>query len=111
MKHKKHYIYLSITFFMLCCCVLPNGCISVGPDYRPPKLKDPNFTVAGLSVLDNATPDTQKLADWWNGFNDPMMVELITRALTGSPDIHVAAARVQAARANWESAAPIIFRK
>ena len=99
MKHKKHYTSLSITFFMLCCCVLPSGCISVGPDYQTPKLKNPNFTVAGLSVPDNATSDTQKLADWWNGFNDPMMVELITRALTGSPDIHVAAARVQAARA------------
>ncbi len=99
MKHKKYYRKKALIFFLFCCSVLPNGCISVGPDYQIPKQKDPNFVVDGLSVPDNSSQDTQKLADWWNRFDDPLMVELITQVLEGSPDIHLAAAKVRAARA------------
>jgi NodT family efflux transporter outer membrane factor (OMF) lipoprotein len=99
MNHKFYSANLLTALFVLCCCVLVSGCISVGPDYTAPELYAPNFTIQGLAVDDNATDDVQKLADWWNGFGDEMLVGFVVRALDGSLDMHAAIARVQAARA------------
>jgi len=38
-------------------------------------------------------------AEWWKAFGDPGLSELIERALRGSPDLEIAAARVREARA------------
>lgn len=38
-------------------------------------------------------------AAWWKAFGDPALSELIERALRGSPDLDIAAARVREARA------------
>jgi len=99
MKHngliKNKFIIPLVSAILL----LSAGCVSVGPDYLAPELKEPDFNVTGYGPTDNATADIQKLADWWNGFDDPIMVELITRAMKNSPDIREAVARVRAARA------------
>ncbi len=99
MNHKWYSVHLSALLSMVCCCMLLNGCISVGPNYRSPELFEPNFRVQGLDVADNTTDNARMLATWWNGFNDDMLVEFITQALEGSPDIKAAIAKVQAARA------------
>jgi outer membrane protein TolC len=42
-------------------------------------------------------------ADWWRGFDDPVLADLIERATAGSPTLRVAAARAARAAANVES--------
>jgi len=42
-------------------------------------------------------------ADWWRGFDDPVLADLIERATAGSPSLRVAAARAARAAANVES--------
>lgn len=89
-----------IIIFPVCATLsLLTACITAGPDYLSPELKKPDFKISGCPSTDNTTTGIQKLADWWNGFDDSLMVEFITRALKNSPDIRVAAARVRAARA------------
>ena len=81
------------------CVALLTGCLSVGPTYHAPQLDLPDIAVAGWPPADNERAAADTLAAWWHTFGDAMLVDLITRALTDSPDIHAAIARVQAARA------------
>lgn len=71
------------------------GC-SVGPDYRPPAITVPDQFAHGESGIgaSNAV-----LANWWTGFGDPQLSELINRALTQNLDVQTAAARIREARA------------
>lgn len=43
-------------------------------------------------------------ADWWTGFNDPILNQLIDTALSGNFDLRVAAGRVERAQALTEAA-------
>jgi len=38
------------------------------------------------------------LAEWWHGFDDPLLTELVVRAADGNPDVAVARAQLQQAR-------------
>ncbi|WP_121114579.1 efflux transporter outer membrane subunit [Croceibacterium ferulae] len=48
-------------------------------------------------------------ADWWNRFGDPVLARLVETARANNPDIAVAAARVQEARANERLARAQLF--
>ena len=43
-------------------------------------------------------------ADWWSGFDDPVLADLIARATAGNPSLRVAAARAARAAANIDTA-------
>jgi NodT family efflux transporter outer membrane factor (OMF) lipoprotein len=43
--------------------------------------------------------DRASLADWWKGFEDPMLNDLVVRALAANHDLRIAAARVREAKA------------
>lgn len=67
------------------------GC-RVGRDYEPPQLDaPPRF---GLSASDASIE-----RDWWKQFGDPMLDELVERALASNLDLKLAAARLREARA------------
>ena len=75
------------------------GCAAVGPDYVPP----PQDVPADWSRLDGATaaPVTTAqapgdLSAWWNRLNDPLLTELVHEALSASPDLRSAQARLRA---------------
>jgi NodT family efflux transporter outer membrane factor (OMF) lipoprotein len=70
-----------------------SGC-AVGPDYVAPRIELAPFHnhVAGAGV-------PTQLDNWWVGFNDPMLVRVIGRALAQNLDLQTAFARVQQARA------------
>lgn len=75
---------------------------TVGPDYERPAMSPPQDFVAGevLEAL-NAGKD-QALpvgANWWEGFNDPILNDLIETGLEENFEIAAAMARVKAARA------------
>lgn len=70
------------------------GC-TVGPNYRPPEASAP-------ARFGEAVTDTQPapvLSGWWHQYRDPELDRLIDTALAQSPDIAVAVARIQQARA------------
>jgi NodT family efflux transporter outer membrane factor (OMF) lipoprotein len=80
--------------------MLPAGCITVGPDYRPPDLTVPEQWGAELTGESSAKSlDMETLANWWSTLNDPELTNIIKRAAEGNPDLRKAKARVREARA------------
>lgn len=74
------------------------GACAVGPDYHQPKEELAPFhngPVAAVSPAGGQPPIDQ----WWTGFSDPMLAEVVQRALTQNLDLAAAIARVQQARA------------
>jgi NodT family efflux transporter outer membrane factor (OMF) lipoprotein len=77
------------------------GCASVGPDYVPPASNAPGAWHHAAASSQPATRvlATGDLSQWWQGFNDPLLTELIAEALRASPDLRSAQARLREARA------------
>jgi NodT family efflux transporter outer membrane factor (OMF) lipoprotein len=76
------------------------GC-TVGPDYVRPVIATP-ASYAGTSGLVDAIsgdPDAG-FATWWTRLGDPVLDELVRRALADNPDLHTALSRVREARLN-----------
>ena len=75
-----------------------SGC-AVGPDYVAPEADYAAFhnhaVVSGPLAVKAAPP----LDLWWTGFDDPMLVTVVERALAQNLDLEAAFARVQQARA------------
>jgi len=71
---------------------------TVGPDYTLPSIKLTAFhnMADASSTQGNAAPP---LDQWWTGFNDPMLVTAVQRALNENLDLDAALARVRQARA------------
>jgi NodT family efflux transporter outer membrane factor (OMF) lipoprotein len=72
------------------------GC-AVGPHYTAPDSRA--LAPASYAVADPAFAATPASDRWWTVFSDPVLDELIDRALAGNPDLATAEARVQQARA------------
>ena len=73
------------------------GCISVGPDYKRPEIQLSDSWSA--AVTNNFKSGTNSLALWWEKFNDPTLNGLIEVASTNSPDLKIAAERIEEAAA------------
>jgi NodT family efflux transporter outer membrane factor (OMF) lipoprotein len=77
------------------------GCAAVGPNYVPPETAAPGVWYTELKdglIAQKANPET--LANWWKTLNDPILSELIKRAVAGNLDLKKARARVREARAH-----------
>ncbi len=78
------------------------GC-AVGPNYQAPALGlDAGFVNAGASS--NASAPGADIAVFWRGFGDPLLTQLVERALAANGDIRIAQARLQEARASLQGA-------
>lgn len=93
---------LSKAFFVVGAALALTGCM-VGPDFNRPSTKTQQsydapgkteFTVATKLVTDQALNPVQ----WWAGFKDPILVELLTRASKQNLSLQSAAVRVFQAR-------------
>ena len=74
------------------------GC-AVGPHYAKPATNlAPFHNLAGVSATKPEFP-APALESWWTGFNDPMLVTVVQRALDENLDLAAAFARVGQARA------------
>ncbi len=85
--------------------LLALGACTVGPDYVRPQIQTPTrySDLAGkaqapLSQTSDAPPDEAQIAHWWTQFHDPMLDELIARALRDNLDIQTDYARIRQAR-------------
>jgi multidrug efflux system outer membrane protein len=70
---------------------------AVGPKYAPPRPQMPaswHEAPAAGGAFDRST-----LERWWTAFRDPLLDDLVARAIDGNLDLKIAAARVQEARA------------
>jgi multidrug efflux system outer membrane protein len=64
---------------------------AVGPDYHRPTVDTP-------SSFRYAAPQAEAVdtsLDWWTQFNDPVLNDLVAKALTQNKDLKIAAARVE----------------
>ena len=81
--------------------VLLGGC-AVGPDYQRPGTALPTdfATVAPISPdAPDAAPAVPLGRDWWTLYNDAQLTELVTAAVANNPNLRLAIARVEEARA------------
>ncbi len=76
------------------------GC-TVGPNYAGPPQTASDAVARGTFVRGGsvATADAPALANWWEGFGDPILNSLVTDALAHSPTIDQVTARVREAQA------------
>lgn len=73
-----------------------SGCQSIWPDYLRPKLDVP-ATYAATQSADQAQSPVSNT--WWTLYQDPVMNDLVSKALQNNTDIKLAAARVEEADA------------
>ena len=76
-----------------------NGCMRVGPDFRPPhEASAEHWSSASLEqvTLQGAQPDVRQ---WWQIFDDENLEHLIAQAEIGNGDLQIAGLRVLEARA------------
>lgn len=87
----------------LAAALLSSAC-TTGPDYHRPEYQDaPLHNVALLQQRAAQTP-MPALDHWWDGFDDPVLSEIVTRVLAQNLDLSAALARVEQARAVAQSA-------
>lgn len=78
-----------------------SGCTWLAPKYQRPELDLPEPT----SSLENRNKSThERLVGWWQEYHDPVLQQLIDRALAQSDDIALAAARLKQARSLYDYA-------
>jgi len=78
---------------LLCAC-------AVGPDYVRPETASPSgWTEPLTGGLTGAAADRAQLAQWWTTLGDPLLTELVSRAVSGNLGVQEAEARVREARA------------
>lgn len=88
----------------LAMAVLLAGCAAPNPP-RPVASR-----VVAASEWRTALPATGTVnRDWWNGLGDPVIGDLVEAALGNNPDVAIAAARVQEARASERLARAQLF--
>ena len=75
--------------------LLLGGC-TVGPNYSGPPAAVPDSYAEAQS---GTGPTDTALAGWWSGFGDPLLAELVNRAIAQNLDVQSAAARIREARA------------
>lgn len=74
------------------------SCTTVGPDFQKPKAAvADNWLEADDPRVDTARAEYR---DWWNVFNDPVLVQLIEMAYEQNLGLQIAGLKVMQARAN-----------
>jgi multidrug efflux system outer membrane protein len=87
-KMMKHVLFFSILINLISCTL-------IGPDYKRPEINLPN-TYHQESNKENVVTD---LNNWWKLYEDPLLNELIDKALIKNTDINAAIARIEEADA------------
>ena len=79
--------------------LVASGCASFR-DYQAPEAPE-SVAEIELQQSDNARieANTAPVVEWWNEFNDPQLSGLVEQALAANPDVRIAYANLQEARA------------
>ena len=84
----RHFLFFFILINLISCTL-------IGPDYKRPEINLPN-TYHQESNKENVVTD---LNNWWKLYEDPLLNELIDKALIKNTDINAAIARLEEADA------------
>lgn len=88
---------------LLVSTLLMSGC-AVGPDYHRPDVAMPAAFIGQLAVQNRMPAQTADIVQWWQGFNDPVLTQLETSALSQNLTLQQALARVTQSRASLRAA-------
>lgn len=83
------------------------GC-TVGPDYQKPEDAAPQNWVSQEDPSIVRTKDTMQ-EEWWKNFKDPILNQLIEKAVNSNLDLKAAEARITEARGSRASAAALLL--
>ena len=93
-------------YAMISSALILDGC-AVGPDYTRPASALP------AQYSEQSTPDTAKEtavnSEWWKDFKDPVLDDLVEKALRNNNDVQLAAARIEEADATMREAGAAFF--
>jgi len=88
---------LAPALILLAGCTLLASCTMVGPNYERPASELPTqFSESTLNVNDAKIPISNT---WWELYNDPVLNDLVAKALRNNTDIKIAVARIEEADA------------
>ncbi|MGH8471238.1 MAG: TolC family protein, partial [Gammaproteobacteria bacterium] len=85
---------------------LLNGCALTPVSH---KVEVPTPAQWQNAPMGDTTVDPADLARWWKKFQDPLLDELVLRALAANHDLKIAAARVREARALVTVAESVLY--
>jgi multidrug efflux system outer membrane protein len=85
-----------IKFIPILALLLGLSACTTGPDYQRPETFD---QVQWNQTLPDGLPTDEVDKAWWTQFGDPLLVDLLERAVSGNRDLRAAEARVQRSRA------------
>jgi len=78
------------------------SCTTVGPDYVPPENKVPGSWHGNpMGGVTQQVTAPEILAKWWSTLNDPILSDLMEKAIVNNKDIGQARARIREERARW----------
>jgi len=98
MRPRQSALFRSLTILLAAFFI--SGCASVGQDYVPPQAKAPDAWNTHLSDgLSGDAPTPRTLANWWAALGDPVLSDIVAKAVSGNLDIKTAQSRIQEARA------------
>ena len=96
MKNVQILLTLALSLTLAGCAV---GRHPVGPNYaKPPMNVAPFHNLSSAKAVTSGLP-APKLDTWWTGFDDPVLVTMVQRALEQNLDLAAALERVTQARA------------
>ena len=85
------------------------GC-AMGPDYQAPEAQAPaNWQAVPTAVT--VSSEHPALTQWWQSFQDPLLDSLMQKALADNPDLKIAMARIEQARAERKGTRAELFPK
>ena len=80
--------------------VLLSACAPVGPNYAPPETDPPKQWSTPLKGgLVKGDREDKTLSTWWKTLDDPVLTDLVEKAISGNLDLKSARSRVREARA------------
>ena len=83
------------------------GCMLVGPDYKRPEPQVPaQYAQADIESAQAPIPVTKT---WWEFYQDPVLNDLVSKALQNNTDIKIAVARVEEADAFLREVGAALF--
>jgi NodT family efflux transporter outer membrane factor (OMF) lipoprotein len=77
--------------------LLLSGCAMVGPDYKPPEVKEPKEWIEKEEPKIKTEPEN--FGTWWTTLNDPVLDRLIETAYKQNLPLQIAGIRILEARA------------
>jgi multidrug efflux system outer membrane protein len=96
-----------IAGWLLLATLLP-GCALLGPDYQRP-----SFSLPAMFGSDNASDADQAVltaeSPWWELYQDPVLNDLVSKALENNSNIKIAVARVEEADAFMREVGSALF--